>query len=544
MTQKKLTTHPQLKTPSGPVVLIIMDGIGIGKSDQSNAIHLAKTPFLDTIYNMPLYTTLKAHGNAVGMPSDDDMGNSEVGHNTLGAGRIFDQGAKLVQNAIKSKSLFKGKTWKALIKNTKTHNSTLHFIGLLSDGNVHSHINHLKDMISEANKINITKIRLHILLDGRDVGERTALHYINDIETHLSQFNINKYDYKIASGGGRMITTMDRYNADWRIVERGWHAHVLGKGPQFQSASDAVSDAYKKSSTLIDQYIPPFVITQNHQPVGPICDNDSVIFQNFRGDRAIEITQAFENDTFSHFDRIRRPNIMYAGMLQYDGDLKLPTHYLVKPPHIELPISTYLCHSNIKSFAISETQKFGHVTYFWNGNNSGYINKNLETYIEIPSDTIPFDQAPKMKAVEITNKTIELLQSGNYQFGRINFPNGDMVGHTGVMDAVIKSVEITDQCVQKIVETVNNLNGITVVLADHGNADEMFTIDKNGNKQNKTSHTLNPVPCIIIDPNHNNNYKLNSSIKTPGLANIASTLCNLLGFTSPKDYEDSLITPS
>ena len=477
------------------------------------------------------------------MPSDLDMGNSEVGHNTLGAGRIFDQGATLVQNAITSKNLFHSETWESLLKNTKTHNSSLHFIGLLSDGNVHSHIDHLKAMITEANSKKIKKIRLHILLDGRDVGERTALNYVNEIEIHLNQFNQKGNDYYIASGGGRMITTMDRYNADWSIVERGWNAHVLGNAPKFESATAAINHAYNSDPKLIDQYIPPFVITKNNTPLGPIKDNDSVILFNFRGDRAIEITQAFENDHFPHFDRKRKPNIKYAGMIQYDGDLKLPTHYLVTPTQIDTPISTYLCNSNIRSFAISETQKYGHVTYFWNGNNSGYINQALETYIEIPSDTIPFDQAPLMKATEITEKAIELLQSGQYHFGRINFPNGDMVGHTGVMDAVIQSVEITDYCVQKIVTTVNDLNGITIVLADHGNADEMFSIDKNGIKHNKTAHTLNPVPCVIMDPNHHNNYQLNPSIKTPGLANIAATICNLLGFIQPKSYEDSLIIP-
>jgi len=539
-----LSPHPTFKHPKGPVVLIIMDGIGIGKSDNSNAIHLAKTPCIDTFSTHPLYTTLKAHGTAVGMPTDDDMGNSEVGHNTLGAGRRFDQGATLVQNAIKSNTLFQGNTWQSLIQNTQHHNSTLHFIGLLSDGNVHSHIDHLKTMITQASQEKIKKIRIHILLDGRDVGERTALAYIKNLEIHLDTFNHTGKDYQIASGGGRMITTMDRYNADWRIVERGWKTHVLGQGPYFNSAKEAVQYAYDNDPKLIDQYIPPFVIAKDNHPIGTIQNNDSVICFNFRGDRAIELTQAFESTQFTHFNRQRHPAAFYAGMIQYDGDLQLPNHYLVDPPRIINPLSHYLCHNNITSFAISETQKYGHVTYFWNGNNSGYINKNLETYIEIPSDTIPFDQAPKMKASEITKKTIELLNSRNYQFGRINFPNGDMVGHTGVMDAVIESVEETDRCVKKIIDTVNALNGITIILADHGNADEMFTIDKNGVNHNKTSHTLNPVPCVIFDSEYTGNYVINTTIQEPGLANIAATICNLLGFSAPDDYETSLIIPN
>jgi 2,3-bisphosphoglycerate-independent phosphoglycerate mutase len=539
----QLSQHRQFQSPEGPLVLVIMDGVGIGKKDATNAVYKANTPFLDSLVNANVYTTLKAHGTAVGMPNDDDMGNSEVGHNTLGAGRVFDQGAKRVQHAIESGLLFKGPNWKTATHAVNTHQSTLHFIGLLSDGNVHSHITHLIKMIDMANKDKVERIRLHILLDGRDVGERTALRYIKQIEAHIASYNQKGRDYKIASGGGRMITTMDRYNADWRIVKRGWDAHVLGKAPGFDTAAAAIAHAYDSDPNLIDQYIPPFTIKENGIPVGSIVDHDSVILFNFRGDRAIEITQAFESEVFTHFDRERRPDIFFVGMLQYDGDLKLPKHYLVEPPQIETPLGHYLCASNLKSFAISETQKYGHVTYFWNGNNSGYINSELETYIEIPSDTIPFDQAPKMKAQQITEKTIKLIESGHYHFGRINFPNGDMVGHTGVFDAVVASIEETDRCVKAIVETVNKHNGITIILADHGNADEMFTIDTSGKKHSKTSHSLNPVPFAIIDSQFDGQYQFNPDISTPGLSHVAATICNLLGYQAPQDYDLSLIIP-
>ena len=532
-----LTTHPKFKGIPGPVVLIIMDGIGIGKENDTNAVFLAKTPFLDSQKKSTLYRTLKAHGKAVGMPTDEDMGNSEVGHNALGAGRIFEQGASLVKKAIESEQLFKGKTWIKAIQHTQKNNSTLHLIGLLSDGNVHSHINHTKALIAEAVKNNISKIRLHILLDGRDVEEKSALNYINDLNTFTQDLHA---DIKIASGGGRMTTTMDRYNADWSMVEKGWNAHVLGIGDAtFESAEEAISTLYKNDPTIIDQYLPSFVITKQNKPIGTIQDNDTVLFTNFRGDRAIEISMAFEQKKFDKFDRKRIPNIFYAGIMQYDGDLKIPSNFLVEPPEIEGCLSHYLCAQNVPSFAISETQKYGHVTYFWNGNKSGFINKNLETYVEIPSDIIPFDKAPQMKAVEITNKAIELLKSNHYKFGRINFPNGDMVGHTGIMDATTKSVEITDISVKRIVDTVNDLNGVTLVLADHGNADEMFTI-KNGVKTNKTSHTLNPVPFAIIDKNPNKAYTL-ENLDEAGLANVAATICNLLGYQAPKHYEPSLI---
>jgi len=270
-----------------------------------------------------------------------------------------------------------------------------------------------------------------------------------------------------------------------------------------------------------------------------IQDHDSVIFFNFRGDRAIELSMAFEQAEFDKFDRKRVPKVEYAGMMEYDGDAHIPRQYLVNPPHIDGPLGEYICGTNIPSFAISETQKYGHVTYFWNGNNSGYVDKSLETYVEIPSDRIPFDQKPEMKAREITEKSIELLKSGCYKFGRINLPNGDMVGHTGNLKATIKSVEVTDECVGQLADCVNQLGGVTIILADHGNADEMATT-KNGIITPKTSHTLNPVPCCIVDQNRN--YQL-ANIKTPGLGNIAATICNLLGVESPKEYDSSLITP-
>ena len=540
----KLKLHPTklFNKPEGPVVLIVMDGVGIGPEDDSNAVHLAHTPFLDQLYATHPYIELKAHGTAVGMPTDDDMGNSEVGHNALGAGRIFAQGASLVETAIQSGTLFEGDTWKESLANAKTHNSTLHFITLLSDGNVHSHIRHLLILLDKAAEASLQTIRIHTLLDGRDVDQKSALNYLDILQEKMDALTANGIDIKIASGGGRMVTTMDRYNADWRIVERGWKAHVLGDARHFTSAQEAVSTYYKEDPEITDQYLPSFVIAKNGAPVGTIEDNDSVILTNFRGDRAIELTQAFESETLDYFDRKRVPKVHFSGIMQYDGDLNLPSNFLVPPPQIEHPISAYFCAESLKSFAISETQKYGHVTYFWNGNKSGYINEGLETYIEIPSDTIPFDQKPEMKAVEITDKAIELLNTKEFDTARINYPNGDMVGHTGVMDAVIKSVEITDKSVQRIVETVNKLNGITVILADHGNADEMFTVKK-GIKTPKTAHTLNPVPCVIVDTNNQNNYTMNTKLDTPGLANIASTVCNLLGYEKPEDYEASLVKP-
>ena len=526
----------------GPLLLIILDGVGLGKRDDSDGVFLAKTPCLDQLMKSKLYTTLKAHGTAVGMPSDDDMGNSEVGHNALGAGRIFDQGATLVSKSIDQGAIFKTPLWSNLIAQAKNPGQTFHFVGLLSDGNVHSHIHHLFALLKDCARLGVKKARIHALLDGRDVYEKSSLTYIEKTEKLLAElktkFNV---DYQIASGGGRMITTMDRYNADWDIVKRGWDTHVLGEARGFSSAKEAVETFYKEDPKINDQYLPPFVIEEKGKPIGTIEDGDAVVIFNFRGDRAIELSMAFDQGKeFNKFDRKRVPNVLFAGMMEYDGDLKIPKHYLVNPPAIERAISVYLCDNEIKSFAISETQKYGHVTYFWNGNNSGYVNKDLETYVEIPSDRIQYDKAPKMKAYEITDKTIELLRARKYQFGRLNFPNGDMVGHTGVPEAIIASVEAADDCTAKLIEVIKELKGVAVILADHGNADEMFKI-VNGKKQVSTSHSLNPVPFAIVDSEYQGEYEL-AKLEKRGLANVAATLLNLLGFEAPQDYEPSLIS--
>jgi 2,3-bisphosphoglycerate-independent phosphoglycerate mutase len=528
----------------GPLLLIVMDGIGIGRPDETNAVYLAKTPNLDMLFKSELYTQLKAHGTAVGLPSDDDMGNSEVGHNAMGAGRVFDQGARLVNKALKAGSIFDSPVWENIIKHSEK-GGTVHFIGLLSDGNVHSHIEQLYIMIDKCAELGLKRVRVHALLDGRDVGERTALDYVTPTEEKLKKISEEKgLDYAIASGGGRMKVTMDRYNADWSVVKTGWQAHVLGEGRKFQSASEAIKTFYKEDPKITDQYLPSFVVAdESGEPRGRIVDGDAVIFFNFRGDRAIEISRAFTEKDFSEFDRGPLPDVYYAGIMEYDGDAHIPPNFLVQPPAIDNVISEYLCAEKVKTFAVSETQKFGHVTYFWNGNRSGYIDESLETYKEVRSDRIEFDKAPKMKAVEITDIVTDLLKTGDYRFGRLNFPNGDMVGHTGKMEAAIIAVETVDKCVGELLAVIKELNGIAVVTADHGNADEMFTMDKKGVKSIKTAHTLNPVPFVIYDPDYKGEYKM-ADLKEKGLSNLAATILNLLGYEKPEEYDPSLISIS
>ena len=482
----------------GPLLFIIMDGMGLGRMDESNALFVAHTPVLDRLFSSRFFWRLQAHGTAVGLPTDKDMGNSEVGHNALGAGRVFDQGALLVNRAIEAEQIYESETWKTIVDRSRD-GGALHFIGLLSDGNVHSHIDHLYGLIDKCVELGLSRIRVHALLDGRDVGERSALEYVVPLETRLKKISEKRgFDYCIASGGGRMKVTMDRYNADWRIVERGWETHVRGKGRTFSSAGEAVRTYYDEDPKITDQYLEPFVIAgRDNRPVGPVIDGDSVVCFNFRGDRAIEISRAFTEEDLQEFDRGPLPGIYYAGMMQYDGDTHMPPNFLVRPPAIDRTVSEYLCAEKVTSFAVSETQKFGHVTYFWNGNRSGYIDKALETYVEIPSDRIEFDRAPEMKAREITETVVDLLKSGQRRFGRLNFANGDMVGHTGVMKAAVIAVETVDRCVGELLDVVRELEGIAVVTADHGNCDEMYTLDKNGNKKIKTAQPESGAFCYL-----------------------------------------------
>ena len=531
----------------GPLVTVVMDGIGIGRDEAENAIYKANTPTLNMLMSKYPTLTLKAHGTAVGLPSDDDMGNSEVGHNALGAGQVFAQGAKLVSNSIESGKMFASDTWKNLVANAKANDGTLHFIGLFSDGNVHSHIDHLKAMIVKAKEENIAKVRVHILLDGRDVGETSALDYVLPFEAFLADLRDASFDAKIASGGGRMNITMDRYESDWSMVERGWQTHVLGNGRFFASAEEAIT-TLRKETGAIDQDILPFVIAEDGKAVGTVEDGDSVIFYNCRGDRAIEISKAFDSVEFDKFDRVRTPDVMFAGMLEYDGDLHIPKNYLVAPPEISNTMSEYLVGSGIYSAAISETQKYGHVTYFWNGNRSGKFDEELETFIEIPSDVIPFEQRPWMKCAEITDKLIELIRSGKYKYIRVNYPNGDMVGHTGNIDATEVSVEALDLQLARLLPVIDEVHGAAIITADHGNADEMFETDKksgkikfgsDGRPKAKTSHTLNPVPCIVYDNFTADKYDIVEGAY--GLSNVAATTVNMLGFEAPDMWDASMI---
>lgn len=518
-----------------PVVLVVMDGVGETPETLGNMVMQATTPTLDALKKEHPLQVIKAHGSAVGLPTDDDMGNSEVGHNALGCGQIYSQGAKLVNESIESGSIYASETWKKLVGNVKQSGGTLHFMGLLSDGNVHSNISHLLAMLKEAAAEGVKRIRCHILLDGRDVPATSALDYVQQLEDALAA--LDGVDAKIASGGGRMTITMDRYQANWPMVKAGWDTHVHGEGRQFASAQEAI-EAYRAETGVIDQDLPAFVIAENGEPVGKMHDGDSVILYNFRGDRAQEISMAFDGGAeFDKFDRGEVPAVMYAGMLEYDGDLKIPHNYLVNPPQIRNTLTELLVENGVKEYACSETQKYGHVTYFWNGNRSGKVSEALEDYDEVPSDVRSFDECPWMKATEVADLVIKAIESGKYGFIRCNFPNGDMVGHTGNCLATEIAVETVDLQLARIKKACDEHGAILCVTADHGNADQMLEKNKKGKVAPRTAHSLNPVPFIIYDKDARHEMKDGQF----GLANVAPTVAELLGLKPYECWEESML---
>ncbi len=543
-----LRPHPALPPPAGPVVLLILDGVGVGAADEFDAPALARTPVLDSLRHDGLATTLRAHGTAVGLPSDADIGNSEVGHNIMGAGRVFDQGAKCVERAIETGALYDG-YWKTLVERVRSGGGALHFMGLLSDGNVHSHEAHLHALIRRAGQEGLARVYVHALLDGRDVPDRTSHIYLERLEALLAEIRgQGRRDYRIASGGGRMVVTMDRYEADWNIVARGWRAHVRGEAQGFPSAAAAVAHFRAVQPGISDQVMPEFTVRNaDGSPVARIEDGDGVIFFNFRGDRAMEMSRAFtEGAGFDRFDRGPAPAITYAGMMLYDGDLGIPEHYLVSPPRIRHTLGEFLAGAGVPQFACAETQKFGHVTYFWNGNRSGKFDDALEEYVEIASDQVPFEQRPWMHSAETADAVGRAVNEGRYRFIRANFAGGDMVGHTGDLQATIIALEAIDLAIGRILPAVAAAQGCLVVTADHGNSEDMVERDKSGAplRQDgkpvfRTAHSVNPVPILVRDFS-GRNYGLAPPPRA-GLANIAATLLELLGYAPPEEFAPTLL---
>lgn len=527
----------------GPILLVILDGVGLRQDRYGNAVLQAHTEFIDQLFEKYPWVSLEASGEAVGILKGQ-MGNSEVGHNALGAGQIIKQGIAKIEDDFQTGAIWQSAAWLGAIANVKEHSSTLHFSGIFSDGGVHSSLSQLLKMLEQAQKEGIERVRIHLVLDGRDVPPQSADQYIKILEDkiqYLKTISDFPLDYRIASGGGRMVFIADRYESDWSIVKKGWDALVYGKADHyFANATQAITEMRAKEPSLQDQYFPSFVIVgqdSDHlpdpsQPVGLVKDGDSFIYYDFRADRALEITKALTEQNFHGFDRgteNNRPlNVYFAGMTEYDADQHIPAHCLVAPIKITNTLHEILSRNNISQLAVAETVKFGHITYYFNGNS--YEPAKKEEFLEIKSDTRPFDERPWMKAAEITDAVLEKISETDpngkpkYQFVRINYAGGDMVGHFGELEPTIVAMEAIDLQLARLAKVVDRLGGMMIITADHGNAEEVY--DPN-TKQPKTSHTTNPVPCWFYDNTQNKSLYQINQIEYSGLSNVAPTIAKL-----------------
>ena len=529
----------------GPLIHVVLDGWGVGAADGTNAVNKANLPVMSRLIRGCPYTQLWTHGKYVGLPNEKDMGGSEVGHMTMGAGMVMEQGPTLIQNLLQSGEFFENPVLSRIIQNCVERDTPLHLLGLLSNGNIHSHVDHTEAIIRHAFQSGIRRCYLHALLDGRDVGVQSALDFTEPFEKLFSELKGQRpgIDYAFASGGGREVITMDRDN-NWDKIETGWQIHVQGQSEnQFPSIRDAIEHFRKQNPEIIDQDIPGFVIIRNGEAVGRIEDQHALIFTNFRGDRATEFSQAVLADDFRYFERYRCPEVLFAGMTQYDQDNQIPPDYLVGTPVVEEPFGKRILELGLKQFRLSETQKFAHVTFFYNGGYREPLDPLQEIYHFIASDKIPsFAERPAMKAPGISKKAVEFINSGEYQYGLINFANADMVGHTGDFQATVRAVEAVDAALDNIVRAIDAVNGLLVITADHGNADEMLISNQNGTLEISTKHSLNPVPFLIYDPLYNGDYRLKpfGQDYNNNLSNIAATNFLLLGQAVPDDLAPSL----
>lgn len=512
----------------GPVVLAILDGVGLAPDGPGNAVSRAKTPFLGKAAKDYMHIALDASGEAVGL-SEGQMGNSEVGHLTMGSGQVAKQGIAAINAAFDSGEVFNSEAWRSAV--TKALNGgTLHFSGIFSDGGVHSHMAHLEQMITRAYNEGVRNMRVHAVFDGRDVDPFSAKLYIQRFENFARDFR--DADIRIASGGGRMACVSDRYENDWDMVRKGFDMMVKGEAEfYFRTPEEGLQILRRIDPKVQDQYLKPFVIVDDmDRPVGLIKKGDALIYFDFRADRAIEIAQAFTYYDFPYFDRgdYNPDDVYFVGMTEYNSDTHVPEHRLVQPSKVFGTLNKFLEARGLSQLAVSETVKFGHITYYFDG--ASYEKAKGEEFIEISSDTQPFETRPWMKSAEIADTVIENIN--DFKFIRLNFPGGDMVGHTADVDATIMAMEAIDLALARIAEAVDKAGGVMIIVADHGNAEEL--LDTDGNK--KTAHTTNQVPCIIYDNTKNRVEYEVSDVMNPGISNIAATVAVLLGY---KDYPSS-----
>ena len=499
-----------------PVVLMILDGYGLNDNCDHNAVCEAKTPVMDQLMSQCPYVKGNASGLAVGLP-DGQMGNSEVGHLNMGAGRIVYQELTRITKAISDGDFFTVAEFLQAVENCKKNNSALHMWGLVSDGGVHSHIGHIYGLLELAKKNGLEKVYVHCFLDGRDTPPASGKGYVEALEAKMKELGVGR----VASVSGRYYA-MDRDNR-WDRVKRAYDALTKGEGNQAQSAAAGIQASYDAEKN--DEFVEPFVVTENGAPVAVVEDGDSVIFFNFRPDRARELTRAFCDDEFKGFEREKRLNLTYVCFTNYDETIN---NKLVafKKESIVNTFGQFLADHNLTQARIAETEKYAHVTFFFNG---GVEEPNKgEDRILVPSPKVAtYDLQPEMSAPVVCDKLVEAVTSGKYDVIIVNFANPDMVGHTGIEDAAIKAIETVDTCVERTVDAVKEMNGVLFICADHGNAEQLLDYETG---EPFTAHTTNPVPFILV------NADPACKLREGGcLADIAPTLIELMGMEQPKE---------
>ena len=503
-----------------PIMLMILDGFGINENEKGNAVKLANTPNIDKLMKTWPTTQIHTSGLAVGLP-EGQMGNSEVGHTNIGAGRVVYQDLTRITKSIEDGEFFSIKELTAAIDNCKKYNSKLHIMGLLSDGGVHSHIRHLFAILELAKRKDFEDVYVHCFLDGRDTPPASGESYIVKLEEKMREKGVGK----IATISGRFYS-MDR-DKRWQRVQKAYDALVNGEGNKATSAVSAIESSYQKE--VFDEFVEPTVIYSGDKPVAKIEKNDSVIFFNFRPDRARELTRTLVDPEFNEFET-KNLDLYYVTFTQYDATLP-NVNIAFKPEKLVNTFGEYISKNGLTQLRIAETEKYAHVTFFFNGGEEKQYPG--EDRILVPSPKVEtYDMQPEMSAEEVTVKVVEAIKSGKYNSIILNYANPDMVGHTGSLEAAIKAIEKIDGCVQRVVDAVKEQNGVLLITADHGNAEQM--IDE-ATGEPHTAHTTNPVPLILVG-------KDNVRLKEGRLADLAPTMLEIMGLEKPQEMTgESLI---
>lgn len=495
-------------------MLMILDGFGNNSNTSGNAVQIAKTPNIDELMKRNPTTQIHASGLDVGLP-EGQMGNSEVGHTNIGAGRIVYQELTRITKSIEDGDFFSVPELCAAIEHCKENNSKLHIMGLLSDGGVHSHMRHLFAILELAKRKGFEDVYVHCFLDGRDTPPASGENYILKLEEKMKEKQIGK----IATLSGRFYA-MDR-DKRWQRVEKAYNAMVRGEGVKSTSAEMAIESSYQKE--VFDEFVEPTVICSNGKPVATIEDNDSVIFYNFRPDRAREITRAIVDKDFKDFETKDLKNLYFVCFTQYDETMP-NVEIAFKPTVLKNTFGEYISGKGLKQLRIAETEKYAHVTFFFNGGNEKQYEG--EDRILVPSPKVEtYDLKPEMSAYEVTENVVNAIKSQKYDAIILNYANPDMVGHTGNLDAAVKAIEAIDECVGKVIKAINEVNGVLLITADHGNAEQMIDY-KTGEPH--TAHTTNPVPLVLIGMD-------DVKLKEGKLADLAPTMLDIMGLEKPEE---------